>query len=200
MFIFVVKQCKWSAEFYLCRKYRKAHQRHLSTTTMLLTASPCSKYSGPMKWVPGKKKRIPLGLVDDIVEHLKQAAVKDEQLVQMPPPTTPMKSGSLLTIKSQTTLAAADQTRPTWGAQLSPNGAATLLQSGAELSKEHAATILSVDDDEGQQLIIKTLFGQMGYVVETAMSGEDALAKLEQGLPDVLLLDFSFPPAETLSG
>ena len=90
-------------------------------------------------------------------------------------------------------LAAVDHTRPAWAAQLSPNGAATLLQSGAELSF-NASTILSVDDDEGQQLIVQSFFGSMGFRVDVAMSGEQALALLDKGLPDVVLLDFDMSP------
>jgi CheY-like chemotaxis protein len=176
------------------RKYRKAHQRHLSTTTMLLTAF--SKGNGPVEWAPGKGKRIPLGLVDDILVNLKHAAEMDRDFERVPLPITPMQSDRLFTMKATTTLAV-DQTTalPAWAVELSPQGAAKKLQNEARMG-ERSAMIMSVDDDEGQQLIVKGVFGSMGCTVDTAMSGEDALVKLEstQVLPDVMLLDFSMAP------
>ncbi len=59
---------------------------------------------------------------------------------------------------------------------------------------ERATRILVVDDDQDGLYILRTyLTKQLKYEVHTAMDGEEALAKAEEILPDVMLLDVMMP-------
>ncbi len=49
--------------------------------------------------------------------------------------------------------------------------------------------ILLIDDDPDVRTVISTILQKQGYHVETASRREEALQKLEQGLPSVILLD-----------
>jgi DNA-binding NtrC family response regulator len=51
--------------------------------------------------------------------------------------------------------------------------------------------LLIVDDERGILVALKGLFGKEGYEVETAESGEDALAKVKAGLFHVIITDLS---------
>ena len=49
--------------------------------------------------------------------------------------------------------------------------------------------ILVTDDEEGIRQLYKEELEEEGYAVELAESGEEALEKLNQGKPDVVILD-----------
>ena len=51
--------------------------------------------------------------------------------------------------------------------------------------------LLVVDDEHGILVALKGLFGKEGYEVETAESGEEALAKVKAGLFHVIITDLS---------
>ena len=51
--------------------------------------------------------------------------------------------------------------------------------------------LLVVDDERGILIALNGLFGKEGYEVETAESGEEALAKVKAGLFHVIITDFS---------
>ena len=51
--------------------------------------------------------------------------------------------------------------------------------------------LLVVDDEHGILVALKGLFGKEGYEVETAASGEEALAKVKAGLFHVIITDLS---------
>jgi diguanylate cyclase (GGDEF)-like protein len=53
--------------------------------------------------------------------------------------------------------------------------------------------VLVVDDDKNLRKIITTNLELAGYEVATASNGQDALAKLEESVPDLLLLDLMMP-------
>ncbi len=55
------------------------------------------------------------------------------------------------------------------------------------------AKILVVDDDAFNRDLLQQELGDDGHLVETAVDGEDALAKVAQFLPDVILLDQMMP-------
>jgi CheY-like chemotaxis protein len=57
----------------------------------------------------------------------------------------------------------------------------------------HSKLILVVDDDEGQRDLLKYLATKEGFRVEAAGSGADALAKVKQLNPDLILLDLMLP-------
>ena len=62
-----------------------------------------------------------------------------------------------------------------------------------------AAKILLVDDEPGMLRYIKTLLEVDDYKVETATTGEEALARVEKGLrPDLVLLDVLMPGIDGL--
>jgi CheY-like chemotaxis protein len=52
--------------------------------------------------------------------------------------------------------------------------------------------ILCVDDHEDTCLMLSTLFGQMGYEVESSPDPEDALARARNGRFDLYILDGHF--------
>ncbi|MCT7948650.1 response regulator [Ancylothrix sp. C2] len=53
--------------------------------------------------------------------------------------------------------------------------------------------ILAVDDLEDNLFLLQTVLESEGYEVETATSGSDALAKISQLPPDLVLLDVMMP-------
>ena len=54
-------------------------------------------------------------------------------------------------------------------------------------------TILVVDDDEQLRRVISTNLELAGYNVEISTDGEDALSRVEDALPDLILLDVRMP-------
>src|SRR5215475_6183452 len=61
------------------------------------------------------------------------------------------------------------------------------------------AKVLLVDDEPGMLRYIKTLLEVDGYQVETASTGEEALAAVGKGLvPDLVLLDVLMPGMDGL--
>lgn len=55
------------------------------------------------------------------------------------------------------------------------------------------AKVLVVDDTAQNVKLLADLLSVKGYAVETAASGEEALAKVAQALPDIVLLDVMMP-------
>jgi len=55
------------------------------------------------------------------------------------------------------------------------------------------ANILAVDDENDVLLIVKTALESEGFHVETAGTGEDALAAVETFRPDCIVLDMMMP-------
>jgi two-component system response regulator AtoC len=53
--------------------------------------------------------------------------------------------------------------------------------------------VLVVDDEENLRLVVRTFLKREGYEVETAATGEDALALVETFGPDVILTDVRMP-------
>jgi two-component system response regulator AtoC len=53
--------------------------------------------------------------------------------------------------------------------------------------------VLVVDDEENLRLVLRTLLKRQGYEVETAESGEQALALVDKFGPDVILTDVRMP-------
>jgi DNA-binding response OmpR family regulator len=53
--------------------------------------------------------------------------------------------------------------------------------------------ILVVDDDPNSRDIVRTFLESRGYTVFTAIDGKDALAKLEEVQPALMLLDVMMP-------
>ncbi|MFC2154511.1 two-component system response regulator [Candidatus Altiarchaeota archaeon] len=53
--------------------------------------------------------------------------------------------------------------------------------------------ILVVDDDPDTVDLISIILSDSGYTVSTALSGKDALEKLEHEIPDLVLLDLMMP-------
>ena len=53
--------------------------------------------------------------------------------------------------------------------------------------------VLVVDDDEPTGDAIRRLLGRMGYQAQWAPGGQEAMASLETGLPDLIVLDWMMP-------
>lgn len=56
-----------------------------------------------------------------------------------------------------------------------------------------AKTILVADDDRILSKMLEKLLGDNGYNVTIALDGEEALQKVEQHRPDLLILDVQMP-------
>ncbi len=56
-----------------------------------------------------------------------------------------------------------------------------------------AARILIVDDSEDNRELLKVILNWAGYVIQTAASGEEALASVAEAPPDLVLLDLILP-------
>lgn len=58
---------------------------------------------------------------------------------------------------------------------------------------ENKGTILVVDDEPANIFLLEGLLSELGYQVQTAMNGPEALQWLEKQLPDAILLDVMMP-------
>ncbi len=58
----------------------------------------------------------------------------------------------------------------------------------------HGQRILAVDDEEMQRDIISRMLTSLGYRVETAASGEEAVAHMRDHAADLIVLDMIMPP------
>ena len=58
---------------------------------------------------------------------------------------------------------------------------------------EEKAKILVVDDEEGNLILTQDILMHQGYEVVLAHDGEEALEKVEDTPPDVILLDLKMP-------
>ncbi len=54
-------------------------------------------------------------------------------------------------------------------------------------------TILLVEDDKNQRLLYEQELRQEGYEILAAIDGKDALEKLEEQLPDIVVMDINMP-------
>ena len=55
------------------------------------------------------------------------------------------------------------------------------------------ATVLVVDDELGLAEVLETLLTEEGYQVLTAVNGRQALVRLAETQPDVVLMDYMMP-------
>src|SRR5436190_4406997 len=55
------------------------------------------------------------------------------------------------------------------------------------------ATILVIDDEADMRFAVRMLLERSGHTVVEAENGDVALAKLDEGLPDMVLLDMRLP-------
>jgi CheY-like chemotaxis protein len=60
-------------------------------------------------------------------------------------------------------------------------------------SKPAGTAILIVDDEFGVLEVLEFILTDLGYSVMTALNGRDALARLKQARPDVIVLDLMMP-------
>lgn len=58
---------------------------------------------------------------------------------------------------------------------------------------EKKKTILIVDDDESQRFLCEEALTDEGYRIVVAKDGKEALAKVEQDPPDLVILDIVMP-------
>ncbi|MFZ1889956.1 MAG: response regulator [Candidatus Binataceae bacterium] len=54
-------------------------------------------------------------------------------------------------------------------------------------------TILIVDDEFGVLEVLEFILSDAGYTVVSAVNGQDALARLEDTTPDLVIVDFMMP-------
>ncbi|HNW43731.1 MAG TPA: response regulator [Elusimicrobiales bacterium] len=53
--------------------------------------------------------------------------------------------------------------------------------------------VMVVDDDKGVRELLEIIVRKEGFRAETAVDGEDALAKIRASRPDIILLDLMLP-------
>ena len=53
--------------------------------------------------------------------------------------------------------------------------------------------ILIVDDQKGVRRLLEELFNREGWQVFTAADGKEAINKVEESLPDIILMDMKMP-------
>ena len=58
---------------------------------------------------------------------------------------------------------------------------------------EHQARVLIVDDERHNRQVLELMLGPEGYLLETAATGEEALACVARQPPDLILLDLMLP-------
>jgi CheY-like chemotaxis protein len=63
----------------------------------------------------------------------------------------------------------------------------------------HGKTILIVDDELGIVEVLEFLLSDAGFSVKSALNGQDALAALEEGIPDLVILDYMMPILDGLA-
>ena len=54
-------------------------------------------------------------------------------------------------------------------------------------------TVLIVDDDEGQRDLLSHLIGKAGFRIAEAKTGAEALQKVRESAPDLIVLDLMLP-------
>jgi PAS domain S-box-containing protein len=59
--------------------------------------------------------------------------------------------------------------------------------------KGNGESVLVIDDEEQQRVIVSSMLGELEYVVRTVSSGEDALTALAEEPADLLILDMIMP-------
>jgi CheY-like chemotaxis protein len=59
--------------------------------------------------------------------------------------------------------------------------------------------ILLVDDEEDLRILVSSIVADLGYEVETAKDGAEAIAKVEKDPPDLVLLDLLLPGIDGLT-
>jgi CheY-like chemotaxis protein len=60
-------------------------------------------------------------------------------------------------------------------------------------SKSAGKTILIVDDEFGIVEVLEYILADAGYSVVSALNGQDALARLRETVPDLIILDYMMP-------
>ena len=66
------------------------------------------------------------------------------------------------------------------------------------IKKKRDVRILIVDDDEKVREIMCYVFEKRGFVVEYARDGSEALQKVAQRTPNIIILDFTMPDMDGL--
>ena len=73
------------------------------------------------------------------------------------------------------------------------DGAVEVVDRGAEVVREHRATVLVADGDAGCRALVSELFGRVGLFTREASSGYEALELAESSRPSLVLLDVELP-------
>jgi CheY-like chemotaxis protein len=61
------------------------------------------------------------------------------------------------------------------------------------MAEREVGTVLVVDDDEELRTLLELVLMEAGYPVETAVDGRDALRRVGERMPGVILLDMRMP-------
>lgn len=77
------------------------------------------------------------------------------------------------------------------------NVACELMPESLSVAKQHR--ILVVDDDQNIRETVAALLAARGYLIEVASDGEEALQKVEQVKPNLIVMDYEMPVLDGVS-
>ena len=100
-----------------------------------------------------------------------------------------------ITLPWQATQPAADPADPADPARLAAPAALEPLRPGAD---ERQHTILVLDDSDMSLMVVREYLEYLGYHVETACDGREAIAELHRVMPDLILADVQMPGIDGL--
>ena len=66
-------------------------------------------------------------------------------------------------------------------------------ENQSQLAEARTKRILVVDDDEDTRALLTMMLQKEGFQIQTAFDGQDALAKVKQSAPDLMILDVMLP-------
>lgn len=67
------------------------------------------------------------------------------------------------------------------------------MSEGEELTLSSGKLIMIVDDDESVRELLEFIVKKEGFKVDTAADGEEGIRKIQELLPDLILLDLMLP-------
>jgi CheY-like chemotaxis protein len=65
--------------------------------------------------------------------------------------------------------------------------------SGKQRARNHATTILVVEDNDVDLRLLKNILERQGYTVTHAANGREGLSRARQEIPDLIVLDCEMP-------
>jgi len=84
-------------------------------------------------------------------------------------------------------------TLPVRAVEAAPEGGRLPASRLVGIDSEHIPRVLVVDDHDQSRLLLRKLLQKIGFEIEEAINGEEALARVRNWRPDVVLMDVDMP-------